>query len=128
VECHERKASDGSFRGLVRFFLGGEASDGASEGTFVVPAFDLALTQILVLARRYTEAMPRLGERLTSGSLSLGDARKLAEYLLIASEAENPDTPKHLRYTLDFGPPRLLSVHFVDHGGRLADAVFGLGV
>ena len=132
VTLSERKASGGTFRGLARFFLGGEAETGSppGEGTFAIPAFDAPLAQVTALAQRYTQALPslgeRLGERLTGGCTSVEDAKKLAQFALIASEAEKPDTLQSLAYSIDWGPPRLLGVPFLDRGGRLADAHFGL--
>lgn len=133
VTISQRRASGGSFRGLLDLFLGdrGEAG-GPGEGTFAIPAFDSPLDRITLLARRYTEAFPRLGERLgerlTGGCYGVEDARKLAHFTLIASEAEKPDTLQDLAYEIDFGPPRLLGVPFVEKDGRLVDALFGLPV
>lgn len=130
----ERKSSGGSLRGLLRFFTGGEAETGSppGEGTFAIPAFAAPLAEAAALASRYTQALPRLGEklgeRLTGGTTGVEDAKKLAHFTLIASEAEKPDTLQALRYSIEFGPARLLGVPFVDRGGRLADAHFGLAV
>jgi hypothetical protein len=132
VALAERKSSGGSLRGLLRMFTGGPSETGspAGEGTFAVPAFAAPLAEVAALAARYTQALPRLGERLgerlTGGTTGVEDARKLAHFTLIASEAEKPDTLQDLRYTIDFGPARLLGVPFVDRGGRLVDAHFGL--
>ncbi len=144
VECHlpfwllpasfrilARSTSGGS--DLLRSFFGGAepAPGAASEGAFVIPAFDLPLGSLVALAQRYTQALPalgeRLGERLRGGRLTVEDAQKLAEYVLIAAEAQKPDTLTGLRYELHFGPPRLLGVPFVGTpaGGRV-DALFGL--
>jgi hypothetical protein len=132
VSFAERQAAGGSFAGLVRFFTGGASETGSppGEGTFAIPAFAASLGEVTALARRYTEGLPRLaerlGEKLTGGCRSVADARKLAHFTLIASEAEKPDTLKSLSYTINFGAPRLLGVPFVDRGGRLVDAHFGL--
>jgi hypothetical protein len=132
VEISDRQASGGSLRGLVRLFIGGQEETGSppGEGTFAVPAFAAPLAEVVALARRYTAALPRLGERLgervTGGCHTLEDARKLAQFTLIASEAEKPDTLKSLRFAIDWGPPRLLAVPFVERDGRMVDAHFGL--
>jgi len=127
----ERKAA-GGLRGLMSFFLGeGDTPAAPAETVFAIPAFPTSLDRVTALARRYTEAFPRLGERLgerlTGGQLTPVDAEKLAHFTLIASEAEKPDTLQHLSYSLEFGTPRLLGVPFVERGGQLVDALFGLG-
>ena len=104
------------------------------EGAFAVPAFAAPLAEVTALATRYTQELPqllarggeRLGERLTGGRLAPADAEKLAHYVLVAAEAAKPDTLRTLRYTLDFGPARLLGVPFVQSGGRWTDGYFNL--
>ncbi|MGE5233036.1 MAG: hypothetical protein ACM3OB_02910 [Acidobacteriota bacterium] len=131
VRILARPTSGGA--GVMRaLFGGGEPVPGAeSQGIFALPAYDLPLGSLLALAQRYTQALPtlgeRLGERLRGGRLTVEDAQKLAEYVLIADEAQKPDTLTGLRYELRFGPPRLLGVPFVltPAGGRV-DALFGL--
>lgn len=128
VTISERTASGGSFRGLLRFFTGEGESDSSGEGTFVIPAFHAPLRAITELARKYTEALPRLGERLgerlVGGCHDVADAQKLAHYCLVASEVEKPDTLKQLRYGIEFGPARLLGVPFIRTGQRAQDALF----
>jgi hypothetical protein len=134
----------------------GSGAGGTTEGTFAIPAFAAPLAELTALAARYTQALPklgarpagrgtdgapsidsdtarrsprlgeRLGERLTGGRLTVADAEKLAHFVLIAAEAGKPDTLKDLRYTLAFGPPRLLGVPFVRQGESWVDAHFGL--
>lgn len=102
------------------------------DGRFVVPAFDVALAATLELVTSYTGALPafgdRLGERLTGGCYGPEDAKKLAEWAVIATEAAKRDTLKDLRYVLQFGAPQLLGVPFVRAGEGWADAVFGIAV
>ena len=131
IRVLQRDASGGGFRGLMSFFLGGgEEGPSAGEGTFAVPAFHAPLPAVAALARRYTEALPelgeKLGERLLGGRYGVLDAKKLAHYALIASEVEKPDTLKQLRYEIDFGKPRLLGAPFVRRDGRVEDAIFGI--
>ena len=131
IEIGQRVGTGGSFRGLMRLFTGSEPEEtGARTGTFVVPAFQAPLAAITELTRRYTEAFPRLGEklgeRLVGGSYGVADAQKLAHYALIASEVGKPDTLKELRYDLEFGDARLLGVPFVVRGERVEDALFGI--
>lgn len=129
----ERTATGGSLGGLMRFFLGGDAGgSGSSDGTFAIPAFQAGLSTITDLTRRYTEALPdlgeKLGERLSGGCYGVEDAQKLAHYALVASEVEKPDTLQQLRYEIDFGLPRLLGVPFVEREESVRDAIFGITV
>ena len=133
VTMHERQAKGGGFSGLMSFFFGGgESEGGAGEGTFVVPAFRIPLAAVSELTRRYTEALPglgeKLGERLLGGCFGAEDAQKLAHYALIASEVNKPDTLTRLRYDIEFGLPRLLGVPFTRQDKGIADAIFGVTV
>ncbi len=133
IEILERDAAGGGgFSGLMSFFLGAGEKSSGGDGTFAIPAFDVPLASTLQLTRRYTEAFPRLGEklgeRLVGGRYGVEDAKRLAHYAVIASEVEKKDTLKNLRYRIDFGEPRLLGVPFVRKGDALADAVFGISV
>ena len=136
VTLHEREGARGGFTGLLGF-LGagdGETPGAPAAGTFAIPAFAAPLAEVTALATRYTQELPqllarggeRLGERLTGGRLAAADAEKLAHYVLVASEAAKPDTLRTLRYTLDFGPARLLGVPFVQRDGRWTDGYFNL--
>jgi hypothetical protein len=131
IEILERDAAGGGFRGLMSFFLGdGDNQQSGGQGTFAVPAFHAPLAAVATLTRRYTEKLPelgeRLGERLVGGRYGVLDAKKLAHYALIASEVEKPDLLKQLRYTIEFGRPRLLGVGFVRRDGKVVDAIFGI--
>lgn len=133
LEVHER--SSAGLAGLTGFlgslFGGpGAADERTSEVTFAVPAFELPLERARDLGSRYTVELPhlgeRLGERLTGGTLSSADARVLAEYVFIAREVGASGTLKELRYSLDWGEPRLLGVPFGRRGDGWVDAFFGL--
>ena len=131
IEIQQRDAAGGGFRGLMSFFVGGgDDRPAAGSGTFAVPAFHAPLPAVAALVRRYTEKLPelgeRLGERLVGGRYGVLDAKKLAHYALIAGEVDKPDLLKQLRYTIEFGRPRLLGVPFVRREGRMVDAIFGL--
>jgi predicted RNA-binding Zn-ribbon protein involved in translation (DUF1610 family) len=133
IEILERTASGASFGGLMRFFFGGDADDsGNHEGTFAIPAFHAHLSAVTELVRRYTEAVPdlgeRLGERLVGGCYGVDDAQKLAHYALVASEVGKPDTLQKFRYEIDFGPSRLLGVPFLEESGTLRDALFNIAL
>jgi hypothetical protein len=134
VSIEERLAAGGAFSGLMSFFLG-DRSDSrapAGEGTFAIPAFPAPLAAVTELTRRYTEALPelgeRLGERLLGGCYEEADAHKLAHFVLIATEVDRPDTLQDLRYDIEFGEMRLLGVPFVRKGETLADALFGIRI
>jgi hypothetical protein len=134
VSIEERQAAGGAFSGLMSFFLGdrSDSSTPAGEGIFAIPAFPAPLTAVTELTRRYTEALPklgeRLGERLLGGCYDEADAHKLAHFVLIATEVDKPDTLQDLRYDIEFGGSRLLGVPFVRRGGILVDAIFGIGI
>ena len=134
VRLLDRRAAGGVLSGLLATFFGSAEETGhpPGEGTFAVPAFRCPLDQATALAIRYTQELPRIGERigerLTGGSIGVEDARKLAHYALIASEVAKPDTLQDLRYEIDFGEPRLLGVPFVQQGDAWADAAFGLTI
>lgn len=133
IEILERTGSGGSFKGLMRFFLGGDEGDGSSrEGTFAIPAFHAHLSAITELTRRYTEAFPKLGEklgeRLVGGCYGVEDAQKLAHYALVASEVNKSDTLRQFQYEITFGDERLLGVPFVRHGKRAKDAIFAVAL
>jgi hypothetical protein len=136
IRILERSASGGSLSSLLGFFLGGKEATGSEpgEGTFAIPAFEAPLDRVVNLAERYTQELPvraagsgdLLGERLTGGSCDVADARRLAEFVLIATEVSRGDTVKSFRYELAFGEPRLLGVPFVRRDEGLVDALFGL--
>ena len=132
VTIGERTASGGSFRGLLRFFMGEGEADAGGEGTFAIPAFHAPLQAVTQLARKYTEVLPslgeKLGERLVGGCYGVADARKLAHFCLVASEVDKPDTLKNLRYEIDFGPERLLGVPFIRQGTRARDVLFEIAL
>lgn len=133
VTVEERTAKGGSISGLMRLFLGGgQDTTGTHAGTFAVPAFHAPLSAITELTRRYTEALPglgeKLGERLVGGCYGVDDAQKLAHFALVASEVGKPDTLTQLRYEIEFGQERLLGVPFVRRGEGITDALFQIAL
>lgn len=134
VSIEERLAAGGVFSGLMGFFLGDRSDSLApvGEGVFAIPAFPGPLDAVTELTRRYTEALPelgeRLGERLLGGCYDEADAHKLAHFALIASEVDKPDTLQDLDYDIEFGEMRLLGVPFVRKGETLADAIFDIRI
>lgn len=132
VEIRQRDASGAVLRGLVSFLTGRQEDGDGGTVYFVIPAVRLPIADTVELALRYTREFPRLdqllGERLTGGVVSAEDARKLAEYLVIAAEVRKPDTLKDLDYRLTPGEPCLLGVPWVRTGERRSDALFGLSM
>ena len=134
VTIEERSAKGGSaFGGLMKLFLGDdEQAEGANSGTFAIPAFHAPLRAVTELTRRYTEALPglgeKLGEHLVGGCYGVEDARKLAHFALVASEVEKPDTLTRLRYEIVFGEERLVGVPFLRRGEGVEDALFRIAV
>ena len=133
ITLYERAATGGSFAGLMRFFFSDDQeATGERRGTVVVPAFHAALAGTTELTRRFTEALPslgeKLGERLIGGCYGIEDARKLAHCVLVESEIAKPDTLTDLRYDIEFDAGSLLGVPFVRQGSGARDAVFGIGL
>lgn len=135
LEVHDRSAAGGALRAIVSLFTGGDELP-AGGAVFAVPAFRLPLDAACRLASRYTRLLSTpgeapaelLGERLTGGVYTPGDAETLAEYTLLAGEVAKSDTLRDISYTLDFGEPRLVGVPFERAGGgdgRWRDLRFG---
>ncbi len=124
--------------GLMKGFFGDPPSrDLRGDGEFVVPAFRAPLDSTVELTRRYTDAYPKLdeklGERLTEGCFGVEDAKKLAHFALIASEVDKPDLLRDLQYSMHFGEARLLGVPFArkDQRGTVetwADSLYGVPI
>ncbi len=137
VEIRRRgRGRTASYTGILRSLLGGSGGGRpvgrGGKGTFAVPAFQAPLEATTRLVRRYTEALPelgeKLGERLLGGCYGVEDAQKLAHFALIASEIEQPDVLRSLDYRIRFGSARLLGVPFSQHGESWEDAIFGIEV
>ena len=138
VTVRERRAKGGGVGSPVAWlqsFFSNETSQQparSGNGRFLVPAFHAGLGSTLELTRRYTQALPelgeRLGERLLGGRYGTTDARKLAHFAVIASEVEKRDTLQQLRYDIRFGEPRLVGVPFVLDGERWRDSLFRVPV
>lgn len=130
IEILERRTPGSTLTGLFNVFFGGDDSGGPGEGRFVVPAYPTPLERALALARSYSYRWPGAGEltgeKLTGGTVPLEDARKLAEYLLIANEADRSDTLQDLEYRLEFREPRLIGIPFYRRGEELHDCHFDL--
>ncbi len=131
VELLERATEGGG--GFMQLFGAASSSPQRLEVSFAVPAFPTPLSAAVELAKRYTAQLSPgagegelLGEALTGGALRVEDARKWAEFALVASELSKPDLLTQLRYRIAFGEARLLGVPFVGTAGALRDAFFGL--
>jgi len=132
VELLERTTEGGG--GFMRLFAStSNSGSDRMDVRFAVPAFAAPLSAAVELAKRYTAQLSQgapegelLGEALTGGALRVEDAKKWAEFALVATEVAKPDLLTQLRYRIEFGEARLLGVPFVGGPGALRDAFFGL--
>jgi len=142
VELLERTTEGGG--GFMRLFAStADSGSDRRDVRFAVPAFAAPLSAAVELAKRYTAQLSQgapvqgalahgepdgelLGEALTGGALRVEDAKKWAEFALVATEIAKPDLLTQLRYRIAFGEARLLGVPFVGAPGALRDAFFGL--
>jgi len=132
VELLERSTEGGG--GFLRLFAAStDSTPERMDVNFAVPAFAAPLSPAIELAKRYSAQLANqngagelLGEALTGGALRIEDAKKWAEFALVATEVAKPDLLTQLRYRIAFGEARLLGVPFVGAPGALRDAFFGL--
>ena len=136
VEIRQRTSSGGRPAAWLNQFFSGlsgqEAGPRKGRGRFAIPAFDTSLESTLELARRYTQALPelgeKLGEKLTGGCYGITDAQKLTRLAVVASEVEKRDTLTQLEYEIEFGSYRLVGVPLVSKGTGWVDGIFGIAV
>jgi hypothetical protein len=78
---------------------------------FFIPAFDLPLEQSLTLGRQYLLQPPTLSTGTAAAfepvTLSVEDVPALAEFIVMAMEADRKDKLKELRITLKLGVAEL---------------------
>jgi len=100
--------------------------------TFVVPAFDIALTDLVRLGRALTQVAGATGEvphePLQGGRLSVEDALVLVRHLVIAGEVAKPDMLASLEVGLEELGHRLVALPFAADGDSLRCAVTGVAV
>lgn len=103
------------------------------ERTFVVPAFGLALTDLVLLARALSEAAGSVGEvprePIRGGTLAFADAVTLVRHLVIGDEVRKPDMLAAVEVELVERTHRLVALPFEDGGeGQLRCAITGVVV
>jgi hypothetical protein len=97
--------------------------------TFVIPAFNLSLSDTIRLARALSAAAGATGqvphEPVTGGRLKLTDALALIRHLVVGDEARRTDLLASLRVEVVEGSHRLLALPFTKAKGHLQCAVTG---
>lgn len=101
--------------------------------TFVVPAFELPLTDLVELCRALSEAAPTVGEvprePIRGGTLSLADAQTLIRHVVVGDEVRKPDKLASVRVGVTETGHRLAAIPFEElPDGRLRCAVTGVTV
>lgn len=113
---------------------GGRETEGwQGERIFVVPAFELPLTDLVLLARALSEVAAAAGEvprePIRGGVLSVADAVTLARHLVIGDEIRKPDMLQSVDVEIAERSHRLLAIPFEEGGdGSMRCAVTGVVV
>lgn len=112
---------------------GRRTEDRREERVFVIPAFDLTLSDMERLARAMVAAVPSSGtvprEPIGGGSLGLEDALTFVRFLVVGEEARRADLLASVSVGLHHTRGRLLAMPFEDAGkGRLRCAVTGVEI
>ena len=108
----------------------GRVTPGWSESrTFVIPAFDLDLPDLTLLARDLSSASGTTGEvprePCQGGTLALEDALVFIRYLLVGAEAKRPDDLAALKVEITPINHRIVALPFEELEGRLRCSVTG---
>lgn len=124
--------SSGSVTGFLKKALGGNDSERTVD-KFYVPAFDAPLENIKKLGLEFTKHQPDLEtikkDRITGGICSSRDAEKLADFIFLSSEAEKPDTLKHISYTMGLSNKRVVGIPFYKTSEKgLTDGILGIKI
>jgi hypothetical protein len=112
----------------------GRSSDGwRDDRTYVVPAFALPLSDLVLLARALADAAGTVGEvprePIRGGTLALADAITLIRHLVIGDEVRKPDMLASVDVQISERSHRLVAIPFEDTGeGRLRCAITGVVV
>jgi len=98
--------------------------------SYVLPAFDLPLADLVRLGRALSQVAGATGEvprsPLPGGRLSLTDALTLVHHLVVAEEASKPDMLASLEVSVVEAGHRLVALPFEGQGGNLRCAVTGV--
>jgi hypothetical protein len=105
----------------------------SGELTFVIPAFDLPLVDLMILSRALTKAAGAVGEvprePIHGGTLSVEDALTLARHVVTGDEVRRRDDLASVQVEVRETARRLAAIPFEDAGsGRLRCAVTGVAV
>jgi len=111
---------------------GGRPTGWTDRRRFVIPAFELSLSDRVRLARGLTTAAPEAGEvprePVRGGTLRLGDAQVVVQHLVVGDEVRRPDMLASLTVSIDVERNRLAAIPFESLDDRLRCAVTGLEV
>ncbi len=111
---------------------GGRPTGWTDRRRFVIPAFDLSLSDRVRLARGLTTAAPEAGEvprePVRGGRLPLGDAQVIARHMVVGDEVRRPDMLSSLTVSIDLERHRLAAIPFESRDDRLRCAVTGIEV
>jgi len=116
-----------------RWLFGGRQTEPWSgRRTFVMPAFALALADLVLLARALTSLSPTTGqvpkEPCHGGTLHLEDARELVRYLVVGEEVQKPDTLSTINVSLTPLSHQIVATPFERDGDFLKCAISGVRV
>jgi hypothetical protein len=111
---------------------GGRPTGWTDRRRFVIPAFELSLSDRVRLARGLTTAAPEAGEvprePVRGGTLRLDDAQVVAQHLVVGDEVRRPDMLSSLTVSIDVERHRLAAIPFESLDDRLRCAVTGIEV
>jgi hypothetical protein len=111
---------------------GGSPSGWSGDRRFIIPAFNLALADLVRLSRALAEAPEDIGEvprePITGGTLSLEDAVTVVRHIVVGDEARRPDALSSLTAVVEMRSHRLAALPFEVSGTRLTCAITGVSV
>jgi hypothetical protein len=102
------------------------------EQTFVIPAYELGVDDLVRLARALSHASGDVGEvprePIRGGILALDDAVTLARYIVVGEEVRKPDMLASVQAEVTLNSYRLAAIPFEKAKGHLRCAVTGVTV
>ncbi len=100
------------------------------ERTFIIPAFELPLTNLVRLAQALSAMSTSIGEvpaePIRGGTMDRDDAVTLARHVMIGEEVRRPDMLASVQVSYDLRDSRLAAIPLEEIGGRLRCAVTAL--
>jgi len=105
----------------------------SGDRVFVIPAFNLALVDLLLLSRALSDAMGEVGEvprePIHGGTLSIEDALTVARHLVIGHEVRHRDDLASVQVEIRERSHRLAAIPFgQDDDGQLRCAISGVAI